>query len=58
MQLTLPNNTVLLVNSDNYDAQATIVNAAKLKHYHGLNSQHTPTLSLGQLHDSLVTEAQ
>ena len=34
VQLVLPKNTVLLVNNENFESQAIIVNSTKLKHYH------------------------
>jgi hypothetical protein len=58
VQLVLPNNTVLLVNNDNYDKQATIVNSGKLKHYHAASPDVSPTMSLGQLHETLAAEAK
>lgn len=57
VQLVLPNNTVLLINADNYDAQATIVNSTKLKHYHAAETHTKPVLSLGDIHKDLAAEA-
>ena len=58
VQLVLPNNTVLLVNSENFNKYATIVNSTKLKHYHSENLVTPPTLSLGEIYKTLATEAQ
>ena len=57
VQLVLPNNTVLLVNNDYYDKQATIVNTNKLKHYHTTANNVAPKLSLGEIYNNLAEEA-
>lgn len=58
VQLVLPNNTVLLINNENYDTHATIVNTTKLKQYHALSPNTQPTHSLGEIYKSLEAEAQ
>ena len=56
VQLTLPNNTVLLINNDNFDPHATIVNATKLKHYHTNLDKPATTLNLGDISNALAQE--
>lgn len=58
VQFVLPNNTMLLVNNDNFDTHANIVNVAKLKHYNTDMTYVGTALSLHDIHKTLAAKAK